>query len=116
MRRVSAFFSVVRRIDGIAIAGVLLLLYIAFLITAPRVFTGYRIYMSFFESVPPVLVCALGLTFVITAGEIDLSFPAIVAFSGFVFAWVFKNFDSPLAPWIGAILASLVAGWLYRDS
>ena len=63
-----------------------------------------------FETVPPVLICALGLTFVITAGEIDLSFPAVVAFSGFVFAWVFKNFDSPLAPWIGLILALAAGG------
>ena len=45
---------------------------------------------------PPPLILALGLTFVITAGEIDLSFPAIVAFSGFVFAWGFKTFDDSM--------------------
>jgi simple sugar transport system permease protein len=61
--------------------------------------------MSFLQTVPPVLVCALGLTLVITAGEIDLSFPAVVAFSGFVFSWVFKSSDSPWAPWLGFILA-----------
>ena len=72
---------------------------------APRVFTGFRIYMSFLQTVPPVLVCALGLTLVITAGEIDLSFPAVVALSGFVFAWVFKTFHSPWAPWAGFVLA-----------
>jgi simple sugar transport system permease protein len=42
---------------------------------------------------------------VITAGEIDLSFPAVVALSGFVFAWVFKNVNSPLGPWLGLVLA-----------
>jgi ribose/xylose/arabinose/galactoside ABC-type transport system permease subunit len=31
-------------------------------------------------------VLALGLTFVIAAGEIDLSFPSIIAFSGYVLA------------------------------
>ncbi len=61
--------------------------------------------MSFLQTVPPVLVCALGLTLVITAGEIDLSFPAVVALSGFVFAWVFKNFHSPWAAWAGFVLA-----------
>jgi simple sugar transport system permease protein len=53
-------------------------------------------------------VLAIGLTFIITAGEIDLSFPAVVALSGFVFTWCFKNLHSP---WIGFILA-LVSGGL----
>ena len=61
--------------------------------------------MSFLQTVPPVLVCALGLTLVVTAGEMDLSFPAVVALSGFIFAWVFKTFNSPWAPWVGFILA-----------
>lgn len=71
--------------------------------------------MSFLQTVPPVLVCAMGLTFIITAGEIDLSFPAIVALSGFVFAWVFKNLDAPWAPWLGfafALGAGSLVGYL----
>jgi simple sugar transport system permease protein len=90
------------RLEGLPIGIVLAALYCVFILTAPRVFTGYRIYMSFFQTVPPMLVLALGLTFIITAGEIDLSFPAVVALSGFVFTWVFKNFH---APWIGFLLA-----------
>ena len=38
----------------------------------------------------------------------DLSFPAVVALSGFVFTWCFKAFN---APWIGFFLA-LAAGAL----
>jgi simple sugar transport system permease protein len=87
---------------------VLAVLYVVFVFTAPSVFTGYRIYMSFFQTVPPMLVLAIGLTFIITAGEIDLSFPAVVALSGFVFTWCFKNLH---APWIGFLLA-LAAGAL----
>ena len=79
--------------------------------TAPQVFSGIRIYMSFLQTVPPVLILALGLTLVITAGEMDLSFPAVVAFAGFAFAWVFKSFDAAWAPWAGLILA-LAAGAL----
>jgi len=97
-----AFFG---KIEGLAVAAVLVVLYGVFIITAPTVFTGYRIYMSFLQTVPPVLVCALGLTLVITAGEIDLSFPAVVAFSGFIFSWIFKNFDASWAPWVGCVLA-----------
>ena len=105
MKPVTHLLKKLVRIEGLPVAAVLAVLYGVLIITAPSVFTGYRIYMSFLQTVPPVLVCALGLTLVITAGEIDLSFPAVVALSGFVFAWMFKNFDSPLAPWIGFILA-----------
>jgi simple sugar transport system permease protein len=105
MNRIRSILRVLGRIEGLPIAAVLLILYLVFLMTAPRVFSGYRIYMSFLQTIPPVLVCGLGLTFVIAAGEIDLSFPAIVALSGFVFAWVFKNVDAPLAPWFGFALA-----------
>jgi simple sugar transport system permease protein len=93
------------RIEGLPVAAVLVVLYAIFIITAPRVFSGYRIYMSFLQTVPPVLVCALGLTLVITAGEIDLSFPAVVALSGFIFAWAFKSFDPSWSAWIGFVLA-----------
>ena len=105
MKRVRSFVAFLGRIEGLPIAAVLLVLYIVFIFSAPRVFLGYRIYMSFLQTVPPVLVCALGLTFVITAGEIDLSFPAVVAFSGFIFAWTFKNVDAAWAPWLGFVLA-----------
>jgi simple sugar transport system permease protein len=111
MKRSFSLLAFLGRIEGLPVAAVLAVLYGVLIITAPAVFTGYRIYMSFLETVSPVLVCALGLTLVITAGEIDLSFPAVVAFSGFVFAWVFKNVHIPGATWIGFILA-LVGGAL----
>jgi simple sugar transport system permease protein len=105
MKRRISLFAFLGKIEGLPVAAVLVVLYGVFIITAPMVFSGYRIYMSFLQTVPPVLVCALGLTLVITAGEIDLSFPAVVAFSGFIFAWVFKNFDTPWAAWVGFVLA-----------
>jgi simple sugar transport system permease protein len=101
----ASLFRFLAKIEGLPVAAVLALLYGVLVFAAPRVFTGYRIYMSFLQTVPPVLVCALGLTLVITAGEIDLSFPAVVALSGFVFAWVFKNLHTPWAAWAGFALA-----------
>ena len=83
-----------------------------FIFTAPTVFTGYRIYMSFFQTVPPMLVLALGLTFIITAGEIDLSFPAVVALSGFVFTWCFKTLHSPWLGFLLAIAAGALVGYI----
>lgn len=111
MKTKSSPLAFLGRIEGLPILGVLVLLYGAFLITAPDVFTRPLIYMSFLQTVAPLLVLGLGLTLVITAGEIDLSFPAIVALSGFALAWCFKNLDAPLAPWIGAV-AALAAGAL----
>ena len=100
-----SLFKFLARIEGLPVAAVLAVLYTVLIIAAPRVFTGYRIYMSFLQTVPPVLVCALGLTLVVTAGEMDLSFPAVVALSGFVFAWFFKTFNAPWAPWAGFVVA-----------
>jgi simple sugar transport system permease protein len=105
MKQPNRFLALLGRIEGFPVAAVLVVLYTTFILTAPTVFSGHLIYMSFLQTVPPVLVLALGLTFVITAGEIDLSFPAVVAFAGFIFAYVFKHFDTPLAPWIGFLLA-----------
>ena len=105
MKKGSSVLKFLGRIEGLPVAAVLAVLYGILIFAAPRVFTGFRIYMSFLQTVPPVLVCALGLTLVVTAGEMDLSFPAVVALSGFVFAWVFKTFHSPWAPWAGFVLA-----------
>jgi simple sugar transport system permease protein len=102
MNRGTSRFAFLGKLEGLPIGIVLAILYVVFMFTAPTVFTGHRIYMSFFQTVPPMLVLALGLTFIITAGEIDLSFPAVVALAGFVFTWFFKNFH---APWIGFVLA-----------
>jgi simple sugar transport system permease protein len=108
MKRTTSRFAFLGRLEGLPIAMVLVVLYVVFIFTAPAVFTKYRIYMSFFQTVPPMLVLGVGLTFIITAGEMDMSFPAVVALSGFVFTWVFKTFN---APWIGFLLA-LVSGAL----
>jgi simple sugar transport system permease protein len=75
MRRGGSPLSLLGRIEGLPIALVLVVLFAAYIISAPTVFLKTGIYMSFLETVPPLLICGLGLTFVITAGEIDLSFP-----------------------------------------
>lgn len=98
----------VLQVEGLPIVAVLLILVVAFMIAAPEVFLGYRIYMSFLATVPPLLVLAVALTLVIAAGEIDLSFPSVIALSG----WVLGYFIHDLAlPWVGFVLA-LVSGAL----
>jgi simple sugar transport system permease protein len=111
MSSVRSLFQFLARLEGLAIALVLLVLYVALIIAAPSVFTRPLIYISFLETVPPTLIAALGLTLVITAGEIDLSFPAVVSLSGFALSWGWKTFDPSYGAWIGIGLA-LVAGAL----
>jgi simple sugar transport system permease protein len=112
MNRAASRLSFLGKIEGLPIGVVLALLYVVFIFTAPTVFTGYRIYMSFFQTVPPLLVLGIGLTFVITAGEIDLSFPAVVALSGFVFTWWFKNFQTPLIGFVLALASGALVGYI----
>ncbi len=111
MKQRPAFITFLGKIDGLPIAVVLVILYGVFIATAPIVFLHPAIYMSFLDTIPPELILGLGLTLVITAGEIDLSFPAVVALSGFVFTWAYKNFDPSYSAWIGIVLA-LAAGGL----
>src|SRR3989475_11981944 len=94
--------------EGLPIIAVLLALVIVFMIAAPDVFLGYRIYMSFLATVPPLRVLAAALTLLIAAGEIDAPFPAVIALSGWVLAYFTHILGSP---WVGLLLA-LVAGAL----
>ena len=75
---------------------------------APEVFLAPYIYTTFLSTLPPLILLAAGLTFVIGAGEIDLCFPSIIAFSGFVFAVLFKEYE---LGWL-AVIAGLASGIL----
>jgi simple sugar transport system permease protein len=132
----SPFFQ---RLEGLPIFIVFLLLLILFMYLAPEVFLRPFQYTTFLSTLPPVILLATGLTFIIGAGEIDLCFPAILGFSGFVFALVFKEgpgwlvatfhagqesflgspFAADLVRWLGVLLALLsgllvgfINGWL----
>jgi len=70
----------------------------------------------FYKQFLHFLILALGLTLVITAGEMDLSFSAIIAFSGFVFCYIFRTFGTPWLAFILALssgaLVGFINGWL----
>ena len=100
--------SIIQRFEALPIIIVFALLLALFMYTAPEVFLRPFIYTTFLSTVPPLILLASGLTFVIGAGEIDLCFPAIIAFSGFIFAVLFKEHD---LGWI-AVLAGLASGIL----
>lgn len=99
-------------IEGLPIIIVYVVLIGAFIITAPGTFLKYRIYQAFMSTVPPPLVLALGLTLIVTAGEIDLSFPAIITFSGFLYASLYTITGNTFFPFIVAIIGGLVVGFV----
>src|SRR5260370_7158285 len=74
--------------------------------SAPVVSLSPYISAVFLSALPPLVLLATGLTFVIGAGEIDLCFPAIIAFSGFIFAVLFKEYE---LGWI-AVAPGLTSG------
>ncbi len=104
--------TVFGRIEALPIIVVYVLLIGAFMFTAPGTFLKYRIYQAFLSTVPPPLILALGLTLIVAAGEIDLSFPAIITFSGFLFASLYTKTGMTLIPFIVAIIGGLVVGYV----
>ncbi|HSU99185.1 MAG TPA: ABC transporter permease [Roseiarcus sp.] len=100
--------SILQRFEALPIIVVFVLLLLLFMYRAPEVFLAPYIYTTFLSTLPPLILLATGLTFVIGAGEIDLSFPSIIAFSGFVFAVLFKEYN---LSWI-AVIAALASGVL----
>jgi simple sugar transport system permease protein len=116
MRNFRSTLRVLGKIEGLPIAIVLILLYLGFIQSAPDVFLKPRIYMTFLRTASPPLILGLGLTLVIAAGEIDLSFPALVAFTGYVFTWCFLQLSEigvhDTIATLVAIVAAIVAGGL----
>jgi simple sugar transport system permease protein len=91
---------------GITIA--FLLLWLTFIVLAPATFLQGAIYLSFAQTTPYFAIVAMALTPLIVAGDIDLSFPSIMALGmvGFVWAWQATGSTE-----LG-ILAALVVGGL----
>ena len=79
---------------------------LVFFIANPRVFSTWNLYTSVMTTLPVALFLTAPLVFVVTAGEIDLSFPAVMGLSALAFAVVVQ---AGIDPFI-AIAAALIAG------
>src|SRR5882724_13573407 len=102
----------IQRLEGLPIILVFLVLLGLFMYTAPEVFLAPYIYTTFLSTLPPLVLLAIGLTFVIGAGEIDLSFPSVIAFSGFVFAILFKEYNLGWISVVAAIASGILVGFI----
>lgn len=96
----------------VGIFGLLLLIFAIFAIASPRVFLSWAIYEAFLNTVPFVGIMGLGLTLVLVSKEIDLSFPSVMAFSGFTFATLFSMTRSGTLALLGALTSGAAVGLL----
>ena len=86
--------------------GFFVLMMCVFTAAAPEVFTQTEAYTAVFVSLPILMILAVSLVFVITLGEIDLSFPSIIGLAALVFALCV---EAGLSPWL-ALFPTLATG------
>jgi simple sugar transport system permease protein len=92
----------------LSIAAVMVGIYLLFVIGNPKVFTRFDIYYSFMSTIPFFGIMALAMTLVVTLGEMDLSFPSVLALAALVFGKVFTLTGNI---WL-AVLVCLTVGLL----
>jgi simple sugar transport system permease protein len=94
----------------LSILSILIALWILYTAVSPRVFLSYGIYYSLMSTLPLYAIMSLGLTCVIIAGEIDLSFPDVMAFSGFVFSALFVGTGNIWLAFFCCLICGFAAG------
>ena len=75
----------------ISITIIAIVLFLIYFLGAPHVFTRFPIYRAFMQSMPFFGIIAISATFVVTLGEIDLSFPSIVGITSLIFGMVMTS-------------------------
>ncbi len=81
-----------------------------FMAASPSVFLHWPIYDSVLVTLPVALCLVVPLVFVVTVGEIDLSFPATMGFSAWIFALVVHYGFSPFLGIVAALLTGMALG------
>ena len=99
--------------------GVFFGLWIIFIVSAPDTFLSSRIYFAFMSTIPFFAIMAIPLTMVVIAGEMDLSFPSIMAMGMVAFSFVYNITEiigsAPtrvFLAFIAALLCGGIIGWL----
>lgn len=94
----------------LSILSILIALWILYSAVSPRTFLSYGIYYSLMSTLPFYAIMSLGLTCVIIAGEIDLSFPDVMAFSGFAFSALFVGTGNIWLAFFCCLVCGFAAG------
>ncbi len=105
---VSTFVSKNRR--ALSALTVLIIELAFFLISSPKVFSNPTLYTSVFTSLPISIILTIPLVFVVTAGEIDLSFPSVIGLSAWGFATCVQAGWGPVVGLVVALIVGALAG------
>jgi len=89
---------------------VFLVMLLVFIVANPRVFTNWTLYSSVFTTLPVAIFLTVPLVFIVTVGEIDLSFPATMGFAAWIFALVVQAGFDPFLGFAAAILTGALLG------
>jgi simple sugar transport system permease protein len=103
----------------LGILGVFLTLWLIFIASAPNTFLSPQIYYAFMSSIPFFAIMAIPLTIVVIAGEMDLSFPSIMAMGMVAFSFTYTETAfignatiQVFLAIIAALLAGSIIGWI----
>jgi simple sugar transport system permease protein len=96
----------------LATLGIALLMWLAFVIASPDVFLSNRIYNAFATTTPLFAMIALGLTLVVIAREMDLSFGAVMALGMVGFTTVWEATGSVILAVVACLLVGAACGLL----
>ncbi len=103
-------FSKFRLQWGILVVfGVIIIL---FIIGSPKAFLSPEMYLSVLATAPFAGLLALGMTFMVISGEIDLSFGSVMGISGLIFAIIHTATASVGLALVSALSMGLAAGLL----
>jgi simple sugar transport system permease protein len=96
----------------LGILTVFIAMWIFFIIMAPETFLSSRIYLAFMSTIPFFAMMAMPLTIIVIAGEMDLSFPSIMAMGMISFMIVYDATSSVWLAFIVALLTGTFIGWV----
>lgn len=96
----------------LGIFGVFLGLWIFFIVMAPDTFLKPQIYYAFMSTIPFFAMMAMPLTMIVIAGEMDLSFPSIMAMGMIAFMFTHDATQNIWLAFLAALATGVFIGWL----
>lgn len=96
----------------VVVTAICALLFLVYMIGAPDTFLDSGIYAALMGTIAFSGILAVAATFIVTLGEIDLSFPSIMGLSAYVFAYLFSNEVNFILAFLASIAVGVVLGWL----
>ncbi|MEW5785756.1 MAG: ABC transporter permease [Bacillota bacterium] len=93
-----------------SVIGAFIIIMLAFFIANPTVFLSFNTYKAVFTVLPITIILTVALVFMISSGELDLSFPSIIGLSAWTFAGLTKLTGNPYIGMFAALVVGSLAG------